>query len=439
MEDTYIIKGNNPLKGHVQLSGAKNIALKVIIAALLFSNKVVIINVPNIKDIEALIDLLRYFGAEIEFINNTLTIDPRNLTLKKVDLLQASKTRVTFLLFAPFLYRFKKAEIPNPGGCRLGARSIDRIVEGLLALGVKIKYISTTGYYEASLEGRVKGNYTFKKTSHTGTEMLILMSVFCENIVTIHNAALEPEIDDLILFLNEGGAAIKREGNSIVVKGVKVLQQKKPYTILSDRIEAITYAVSAIATGGDITISKIPDTFIKSFVDLLYKIGVGVEKNQDGLWRFYYRPFTATDIETSPYPGFLTDWQPLCALLLTQARGNSLIHERLFENRFSYVEELQKLGAKIIYKNVNVNNPKEYYFFNYDISKKYNQSILITGPQKLHAGVLNVSDLRAGATIAIAALMANGISYISGVHHIERGYENFVEKIRALGGNIKKI
>lgn len=439
MEDAYLIKGGKPIKGHVVLSGAKNIALKVLIAALLFEGKVVLHNIPRINDIKELIHLLTLLGAKADFIDtHTVEIDSSAMNSNKVDLLHASKIRVSFMLFAPLLHKFKLAYIPNPGGCRLGARSIDRVVEGLQSLGVKVHYDSATGYYEANMSSRPSGEYTFKKSSHTGTELMIMLSVFNDSQITIRNAAQEPEIDDLINLLNEGGAQIKRVGNDIVITGVQQLVQTKPFTISSDRVEAATYAVLAIATKGDITISPIPDHFIQTFIDALQKAGAGVEKKGE-YWRFYYQPYVAMQIETEPHPGFLTDWQPVMSVLMTQATGESIIHERIFENRFSYVEELRRVGAKIAYIDSPIANPAEHYSFNYDAKKEYKQTIQISGPQKLHSGVLSIADLRAGATLAIAALIANGESYVTGVHHLERGYEDFVQKVQALGGDIKKI
>ncbi len=439
MEDTFIIQGGKPLKGHVVLSGAKNIALKVLIGALLFDGPVVLKHIPRINDIQELIHLLTLLGAKAEFTDtNTVEIDSSTMKSNEVDLLHASKIRVSFMLFAPLLHKFGSASIPNPGGCRLGARSIDRVVEGLKVLGVEVDYHSETGYYNARMNAKPSGTYSFQKSSHTGTELMIMLSVFNDSEIVIKNAAQEPEIDDLILLLNEGGAQIKRVGNDIIVKGVQKLVQKKPFTISSDRVEAATYAVSAIATKGDITISPIPDHFIQTFIDTLQKAGAGVEKNGEN-WRFYHKSLNAMQIETSPHPGFLTDWQPVLSVLMTQAKGESMIHERIFENRFSYVEELRKLGAKISYIEQQVENPAQHYYFNYDTEKKYLQTIQISGQQTLHSGVMTVSDLRAGATLAIAALIAEGESFVTGVHHLERGYEQFVEKIKSLGGDIQKM
>ena len=421
------------------MSGAKNIGLKVLIAALLFEGKVELHNIPRIKDIMELIELLKHLGVKIDFSGNSVTIDPSNLSLNKVDMLYASKIRASFLLFAPLLYKFAKAEIPDPGGCRIGARSIDRVVEGLGALGITLDYHSNTGYYTATMNSKPRGSYSFQKSSHTGTELLIMMSVFGNGQIVIENAAKEPEIDDLMNFLNQSGAKIVRNENNITIEGVQKLHQEKPYSIAADRVEAFTYAVAGIATKGDVIISSIPKNYLSSGIEVLKKAGAGVEELAEDSWRFYYKPLQAVNVETTPYPGFMTDWQPLLAVLMTQAIGKSIIHERIFENRFSYVEELRRLGAKIEYIDYLVENPASHYFYNYDPQKQYQQTIQITGPQNLHGGVLTMSDIRAGATLAVAALVASGESYLRDVHQMERGYEDFEKKIQELGGEIKKI
>ena len=440
MEKTFKVVGGKKLQGEINLSGAKNIALKVLIGALLFDSKVVLKNIPRIADILELIHLLKLLCVSVEFENNTVIIDPLTLQKNEVDLLYASKIRVSFLLFAPLLYKFGSAKIPNPGGCRLGARSIDRVIEGLKALGVMVDYNSETGYYDSSLSEKPKGNYEFEKPSHTGTELLVLMSVFGEGVINIKNAGLEPEIDDLINFLNDGGAKITRRGSDIEIVGVEKLVQRVPFTISSDRVEAITYAVLGLATKGDVVISDIEERHIGSFVELVKIANAGVEKMSDSRWRFFYKgPMGSMKIETAPFPGFLTDWQPLLAVLMTQTIGKSVIHETIFENRFSYVSELKKIGADIEYIEYPVENPEIHYHFNFNPENEYLQTIEITGPQELHGGVMAVSDLRAGATLAIGALIANGESYVSGIHHLERGYEDFVQKVRTLGGNIDKV
>lgn len=442
MQDTYIIHGGRPLSGEVMLSGAKNIALKTIIAATLFEQEVTLHHIPRINDVTELLGLIRDLGGKAEFTEkNSVQIDGRNIHKSKVDLLFGSKIRTSFLFFAPLLYRFKEAFIPNPGGCRIGARSIDRIVDGLKALGVAVTYDSSTGYYHAAMQNVPHGEYVFPKPSHTGTELLIMMSVLSkDNKVILRNAAREPEIDDLIQFLNTSGAKIRRESDAVVIEGVEKLHRNDAFTIASDRIEAGTYAVLALATKGDITLGPIDESYFSTFINVLQKTGSGIENKGNGYWRFYYKgPLKAASIETTPHPGFMTDWQPVYAVLMTQADGEAIIHERIYENRFSYVDELNKLGADIQFISPQVDNPKDFYHFNYDPQKNYQQAIKITGPRKLHNGALVIADLRAGATLAIAAFVAEGESVVNEVSHLERGYEDFVEKVKALGGDIKKV
>ncbi|PIS15992.1 hypothetical protein COT62_00735 [Candidatus Roizmanbacteria bacterium CG09_land_8_20_14_0_10_41_9] len=440
MEDTFVIQGAVPLKGEVKLSGAKNVALKTIIAALLFNDKVILHNIPRIEDVVELMGLIREIGGEADFIgDNCVRISGKQIKSHTLDFLRSSKIRVSFMLFAPLLYKFGQAKVPNPGGCRIGARPIDRIIESMRSLGIHVTYDSSSGYYDARMVEVPQGSYTFLKASHTGTELLILLSVFTKSKVVIHNAALEPEIDDLISFLNSSGANIKKDGTSVTILPARVLKQKTPYRIICDRNEAVTYAVLGVATKGDITLSPIPKDSIDMFVHMMEKAGAGFEKKTADTCRFFYKSnLKPVSITTDPHPGFMTDWQPAWAILMTQAHGKAVIHERMFENRFSYVEELNKLGAHIRFIDVPVSNPYTFYQFNYEDGKTYSQAIQIHGPQKLHGGVLNIADLRAGATVAIAALIAQGESVVNGVSILERGYEQFVEKVRKLGGRITK-
>lgn len=440
MEDAYIIKGGKPLQGEIALSGAKNVAVKVLIAALLFDDEVILHNIPRIRDVFELIDLLKHLGATVDFFEkNSVRINGKTINSNKPDAWHASKIRTSFMLFAPLLHKFKEAFIPIPGGCKIGDRSLDRIVDGMKALGIEVIY-DDTGYFHAKMNALPKGSYTFNKPSHTGTELLIILSVISNDTISIYNAGLEPEIDDLINFLNEAGAKIVRDETTIKIEGVKTLHQTKLYSIVRDRIEAATYAIIAVATKGNIIISQIDDAFIKTFNKAMLDAGGGVEKMDDGRWRYFYKgAVKAVSITTGPHPGFMTDWQPPWAFLMTQANGETIIHERIYENRFAYIEEFIKIGAVIDYVKIDVPNPAEFFFFNYDPTKTYNQAIKIKGPQKLHNGDLKVADLRAGATLAIAALAVEGESRINGVSMMERGYEDFVEKITSLGGEIKKL
>lgn len=441
IEDAYIIKGGKPLRGTVQLSGSKNIALKTLIAALMFESEVVLKRIPHINDVEDLIHLIRLLGAKAEWEGkNEVRIDGRGMSDRKVDLLHGSKIRVSFMLFAPLLLRFGEAYIPNPGGCRIGARPIDRIVAGMQAIGIEVSYDSGTGYYHAVKSGPLGGTFRFDKPSHTTTELLIMIAMMASSEVVLENAALEPEIDDLIAFLNEAGADIVREGNSIRIQPTHRLAQNKPYEIAADRNEAVTYAVLAHLTKGEITIEHIPRFYIQTFIDELTKIGGHVEEKSPNSFTVSYREgLHATHIETAPHPGFMTDWQPLWAILMTQATGLSVIHERIFENRFNYAPELCKLGADIEFCDIEVADPQAFYLFNIEADHELKQAIQINGPKTLHNGVVTISDLRAGATLAVAALSAPGESVVHRVSTLERGYERFVEKVRSLGGDIRKV
>jgi len=441
MSDSYLIKGGKPLNGEVVLSGAKNVALKTIIAALMFKGDVTLENIPKINDVLDLIKLIKSLGAKAEFKEkNTLVINSDSLKSNLVELQYGSKIRVSFMLFAPLLRRFGECFVPNPGGCRIGARPIDRIINGLTALGIKVDYDSDTGYYHAKIINKPKGKYRFEKPSHTGTELLMMIGLMTNEKVEIDNIANEPEINDLILYLTSAGANIKEEGKKIIICKSPQLKQKEPFIIMSDRNELVTYATLAVASQGNVIIGPIKEDLIASFLEIMRVAGAGVEKIAKDKFRFFYQgKIKPVNIETSPHPGFMTDWQPSWAILMLAAKGESVIHERVFENRFSYVEELKKLGAKINFIDIKIENEEKFYHFNYEKNKKYQQTIRIQGGNELHNAILNISDLRAGAALACAALLVSDETVVNGASILERGYEDFVGKIRKLGGEIKKI
>lgn len=446
MENAYIIRGGTPLKGTIRLSGAKNVALKVIIASLLLDHPVTLTNVPHILDIQELLHLVTQIGGKAHFIaDHTVEIDGSTIKSDKVDLLHASKIRVSFLLFAPLLVRFGKTQIPNPGGCRLGARPIDRQVEMMRAFGVKATYDSSTGFYTARLTSSslTPAHFTFSKPTHTGTELALMLAAATPGESIIENVAQEPEIDDLIRFLNLAGASIKRQRTAIAIKGAtSFLRVEKPFTISVDRNEAPTYAIFGLATKGDVFIQGIRVHDISYFIDKVREANGGVEESPGGVRFFYKKELKNTDITTLPHPGFMTDWQAPWAVLMTQATGISTIHETVFENRFGYVSELLKLGAKIDFFQPEVGNPYQLYQFNIDSPgelKTLHQAIRIQGQTKLHNGVLNVSDLRAGASLLIGTSVADGESVIYGASVIDRGYEAIDVKLKQLGADIRKV
>jgi len=441
MEDAFIIRGGKKLSGEITLSGAKNASLKLIIASLLFGNqKIILENIPKINDVLELVDLINQLGGKGRFIDkNVLELDSSSLRLNKVDMLHGSKIRVSFMLFAPLLYKFGECFIPNPGGCRIGARPIDRIVEGMRSIGIEVFYSSETGYYHAFLKQKPSGFYRFKKPTHTGTELLIMLSVFAKDKVILENCALEPEIDNLIDFLNQSGAKIKRTKDKIEIEGVKDLNFNQPFKVITDRNEAVTYISLVVASLGKIKVETISDESLFAFNQKLKEAGISIIKEKNGFSYYSDGSILATNIETFPHPGFMTDWQPNWAVLMTQAKGRSMIVERVFENRFAYVGELKKFGAKIELVDFKVDNPTDFYFFNYEKGRSYQQAVIIDGPTKLHNGVVNITDLRAGASLVVAALLASGESIVNGASILKRGYENFVEKITSLGGDIREV
>jgi len=339
------------------------------------------------------------------------------------------------MFLSPLLIRTGKAIVPNPGGCRIGARPIDRTVDGLIKMGAAINYQSDDGFFYAETTGLKGITYSFDKNTHTGTETLIIASVLAKGTTVLNNAAEEPEINELIDLLNAMGANIKRTGErTIEIVGVDVLHGAT-CTILPDRNEVVTWAVAAYVTKGDIFIEGAVTAGLEEFLEKLDEAGASYEVSEDGIRFFYERPLKATHIETRYYPGFMTDWQASWAVLMTQAQGESIIHETVFSNRFGYVKELKKMGAHIVSYDPDVADPESTY--NFDIDEKSGKhAIKITGPSQMHNAILSISDLRAGASLVIAALAATGETTIHGVHLIDRGYEKFVDKLVLLGANV---
>ncbi len=438
MDDKFIITGGKKLTGTTQVSGAKNVALKALVAACLTSEEIVIENIPLISDLFTMVDIIEEFGGSVKKEDHKLTVNLVNFSKTKIDLESGAEIRTSALFMSPLLARMNEAIIPNPGGCRIGARPIDRTIEGLEAMGVEIEYKSSDGYfYMKAPNGLTGADYTFKKSTHTGTETLIMAAVLAKGTTILRNTAEEPEIDELISFLIKMGAKIvKKDKRTIEITGVEKLHGAT-FTIGPDRNEAVTLAIAAIITKGDIFIENIKEADIFEFVKKLEEIGGGVEIKSNGIRFFYKGAIRATDVETWVYPGFMTDWQAPWAVLMTQANGESIIHERVYESRFSYVRELEKMGASIELFNPEVENPNEFYNFNIEDDKKENKhAAKIKGPVDLHNGVVSITDLRAGATLVLAALAAQGESVINEVHHLDRGYEKFEDRLNALGASV---
>lgn len=435
----FKITGGNRLSGEILVSGAKNVAMKVILAGLLTDEEIIIKNIPHISSVLGTAEMLKPLGLKTHFgHDHTLKMSGDNIKSSRISLELGQLYRTASMVIGPLLCRFGQAQVPNPGGCRIGKRPIDRHVEGLKAMGAKIKY--KDGYFIASVD-KLKGTrFKFKSNTHTGTETLILAAVLAEGETVLENAAQEPEVDNLIEFLNLMGAKIRRiNPRTIVIKGVKKISGCE-FKIMPDRNEAITFAIAALSSKGDIIVDGVQRQYIKSFLKKLDEVGAGWEPVSETKTRFFSngKLLSPTNLVTSVYPGFMTDWQAPWCLLMTQSKGTSSIHETIYEDRFNYVAELKKMGAKINFYSPYVSNPQTYYNFNWKDRKKGNsQAIKVTGPTRLHNAVLEVTDLRAGVTLVLAALIASGESVITGIEHIKRGYEDIEKRLMSLGGKIR--
>ena len=438
--EKFVIKGGKKLTGEVSVLGSKNVALKVLVAACLTDEEVIIENVPLISDFFIMTDIITHLGGKVDLKDHTVKISLKKFLSEKIFLEKAAEVRTSYMFLAPLLARLGKAIIPNPGGCRIGARPIDRIVNGLKKMGVKIKYDSKDGYFHAYCTENLNGTeYKFSKNTHTGTETMILAAVLAKGKTVLENAAQEPEVDELIGLLNRMGAKIVRENSRrIVINGVDKLHGAR-FIIAPDRNEVLTFAVAAILTEGDIFVKNIKKKGLEEFLLFLKKTGGGYEEKENGI-RFYYKGnLKPTNVETTFYPGFMTDWQGAWAVLMTKANGKSTIHETVYENRFTYVEELMKMGAHVNLYNPKLKNPEKIYNFNIkDDNGKNFHAAEILGPTELHNGILYISDLRAGATLVLAALAAKGESVLFGIEHLDRGYEQFEKRLKQLGANIKR-
>lgn len=439
--DKFIVSGGTPLKGEISVAGAKNVALKVLVASILTDEEMVIHNVPQIRDVYFMLEVLKVLGVESVANGHTVRVKHTHIENAKVPLDVGARLRASSMVMGPLLARYGKAVTPNPGGCRLGARPIDRHIDALGELGADITYDSNDGYFYGKAKGLRGATITFPKNTHTGTETLILAAVLAQGQTILENAAEEVEIDDLISCLNAMGAKIKRiEPRKIVIDGVSSLHGTE-CTIMSDRNEEVTFAIAAVMTGGDIVVKNSSRGNLKSFLAAFTKAGGHYQSIDETTTRYTLSGILQpTDIVTGQYPGFMTDWQAPWAVLMTQARGVSTIHETVFESRFSYVSELKKMGADIEFYDPRVPSPEDYYNFNWaDRVEGNHQAIRITGPTRLHNAVLEINDLRAGATLVLAALSAPGESIIHGVEQVDRGYEKIEERLRALGANIERV
>lgn len=439
--DTFIITGGKPLQGEVTLGGAKNVALKLLVASLLTDEELIIHNVPEIRDVMLMIEVLTSLGVKVDRNGNTLTAKNIRVDQIQVPLDIGARLRTSSMVIGPLLARYGKAMVPNPGGCRIGARPIDRHITALRNMGAVIDYRSDDGYFHATAPQGLKGiSYKFSKNSHTGTETIILAAVLAKGKTIIKGAAEEVEVDELITFLNSMGAKVCRSApKEIIIEGVTSLHGAE-HMIMPDRNEEITFAIAAAVTGGDITVIGSQRQYLSVFLETFAAAGGGYEAIDVTKTRYFRKnKLTSVDILTQPHPGFMTDWQAPWAVLMTQASGTAIIHETVFENRFGYAQELKKMGAQIESYDPKVSDPTGFYNFNWeDHQDGDHHAIRIQGPTKLHNAILTMNDLRAGATLVLAALAAEGQSVLHGVEHIDRGYEKIEERLGKLGAIIER-
>lgn len=437
----YIINGGKSLKGEVSIRGAKNASFKQIIASLLTKDTVFLSNVPDISDVHITQSIAVSLGSKIVSSNShSLEISTGKITSSTVPHGTGEKSRSSFIFAAPLLIRTGEATIPIPGGDKLGARPLDRLFDCYRQMNIKVE--ETADLIHFSTSGVKATNYEFPKPSHTVTEVVIMTCALAEGESTIKNAALEPEIDDLIEMLNSMGARITRSPQDpkiIYIEGVSSLKGTR-HQVIADRNETVTFACAALSTKGSINILKIDPKIIETFLQTIEKMGAKVDRGNDEVAVSWVGPLKAIDIATEPEPGFMTDWQAVFSLVLTQAVGCSSVIERIYPSRFQHIAILNQMGVKTKLFNPEIVSPSEYYHFNPESDKpEYFHGVKIYGPSHLKPINLTVNDLRAGATATIAAITAEGQSTIDGVEYIERGYEKLAERLQSLGADIQYI
>lgn len=418
-EDVIVVEGTGKLQGSVEVSGAKNSALKLIAASLLGQGRSVLHRVPLISDIEVMSQVLQGLGATVERSDHTLVIDTTNVNNAETPYELVSKMRASISVLGPLIARFGRARVSMPGGCQIGARKIDMHLVGLEALGVKFDI--DHGYLEATCPEGLKGTEVSLEFPSVGaTENLMMASVVAEGTTYIVNAAREPEIVDLAIMLNEMGAKITGAGTSVIeVKGV-ALDSLHPceHTTVGDRIEAGTFLTGGALTGGPVTVTGIDPSYLRMALMKFEEMGCQVEVGEDSITVSRETPLAPIDIQTLPHPGFPTDLQAQFMLLASQAQGVSVISENVFENRFMFASELRRMGADVAIED---------------------HHAIVRGAAHLQGADVSSTDLRAGATLVLAGIIAEGETRVHCVNHIDRGYEDYVGKLSSLGATLQRV
>ncbi len=433
-----VVEGGTPLMGVVRLGGAKNASYKLMIASIMADDTCCLLNLPDIEDVKRVAHVIQELGGQVrEAGPKMLFIDPHNIDDYVVDGKHGKASRASTLFISPLLAKFGQAKVPLPGGDQIGKRPLDRHLDGLKKMGVD--WQRQDNFLVLQTDDLHGAHYKFAKNTHTGTETLIMAGVLADGKTVLENAALEPEIDDLIEFLNSMGAKIERTQHRVIeIEGVAKLHGAI-HRVMPDRNEAVSYACAALATQGDVIIENAKYQDFAAFVDKVQEAGGGFESGKYGVRFFYQGPLQATDVTTQIHPGFMTDWQPLWATLIAQAHGTSIIHETVMQNRFQYIDDLNKMGADIKPLDIEVDNPEEVYNFNWaDRQEDDIRAVEITGPTNFTGGRFKVLDLRAGATILLAAISGQDTTVLENVKLIDRGYEQIDYKLSSLGANITR-
>lgn len=415
--EQYIIKGGNPLVGEVEIGGAKNAALAILAAAIMTDETVTIDNLPDVNDINVLLEAISGIGAEVDRIDrHTVRINGSNIENFDIEYDYIKKIRASYYLLGALLGKYKRAEVALPGGCNIGSRPIDQHLKGFRALGADVDI--EHGKIVAEAE-QLRGTHLYFDVVSVGATINVMMAAAMADGVTImENVAKEPHVVDVANFLNSMGANIRGAGTDVIkIRGVKTLH-KSEYSIIPDQIEAGTFMFAAAATKGDVTVLNVIPKHLDATISKLIDIGCEVEEFDDAVRVVAKGRLRSTQVKTLPYPGYPTDMQPQIGVVLALAHGTSTITESIFENRFKYLDELARMGANI---------------------KIEGNSATIEGVEKFSGARVSAPDLRAGAALCIAGLATDGITIIDDIVYIQRGYEQFEEKLRGLGGMIEKV
>lgn len=415
--EQYIIKGGNPLVGEVEIGGAKNAALPILAAAIMTDETVTIDNLPDVNDINVLLEAIAGIGAEVKRIDrHTVTINGRGIGSFDIEYDYIKKIRASYYLLGALLGKYKRAEVALPGGCNIGSRPIDQHLKGFRALGAYVDI--EHGKIIAEAERLIGRHIYFDVVSVGATINVMMAAVMAEGMTIMENVAKEPHVVDVANFLNSMGANIRGAGTDVIkIRGVQKLH-KTTYSIIPDQIEAGTFMFAAAATRGDVTVLNVIPKHLEATIAKLLEIGCEVEEFDDAVRVVSKGTLRNTHVKTLPYPGFPTDMQPQIGVTLALCKGTSTITESIFENRFKYLDELARMGANV---------------------KIEGNSATIEGVQGFQGARVSAPDLRAGAALVIAGLAAEGITLVDDIIYIQRGYERFEDKLRSLGAVIEKV